>query len=127
MKATVTFEKCIQDSQEYGSNNEHMVSRVSLMLEVGNNKYDLIADVKQIVGSRFEDSPLEVSFPKEYKGPINYKELQKEIEEYYRESFGSRGMGIHIESGAHVRMQNNTVIQQKTVEIEISDHDSNAW
>ena len=32
-KARVTFRKCIQDSQEYGSNNEYMVSRVFFDLE----------------------------------------------------------------------------------------------
>ncbi len=127
MKAIVTFDKCIQDSQEYGSDDEHMVSRVFLTLEAGNNKYDLVADVKQIVGSRFEDAPLEVSFPKDYKGPFDYMELQKEIEEYYRESFGSRGRAIHIEGGAHIRMKHNIFIRLKIVEIEISDQDSKSW
>jgi hypothetical protein len=27
-KVKITFQKCIQDSQEYGSNDEHMVSRI---------------------------------------------------------------------------------------------------
>jgi len=127
MKARVTFQKCIQDSQDFGSDDEHMISRVFLTLEAGDSKQDLVVDVKQIVGSRFEDAPLEVSSPKGYKGPLNYTILQKEVEEYYRESFGSRGHAIRIGAGANIRMRNNTVIRQKIVEIEIGDQESKSW
>jgi hypothetical protein len=37
VKAKVTFRKLIQDSQEYGSNDEHLVSRVFFDLEIGEN------------------------------------------------------------------------------------------
>jgi len=64
-KARVIFNKCIQDSQDYGSNDEHMVSRVFFTLEVGDRRYDgLYVDVKQTVGSSYEDGPIEVSSPK---------------------------------------------------------------
>ena len=39
-KATVNFHRCIQDSQDYGSNDEHMVSRVFFDLEVGNKQFN---------------------------------------------------------------------------------------
>ena len=32
-KVKITFHKCIQDSQEYGSNDEHMVSRIFFSIE----------------------------------------------------------------------------------------------
>ena len=32
--ARVTFYKCIQDSQDYGSDDEHMVSRIFFFLEI---------------------------------------------------------------------------------------------
>jgi len=32
-RVRVTLKKCIQDSQDYGSNDEHMVSRVFLSID----------------------------------------------------------------------------------------------
>jgi hypothetical protein len=131
MKAKVTFQKCIQDSQDYCSNDEHMISRIFLTLEAGDRKTDLVADIKQIVGSSFESAPLEVSFKDDkgqgYKGPLNYMALQQEVEKYYRESFGAQGHAIRIAGGAHVRMNSNTDIRQKIVAIEISDQASKSW
>ncbi|MHB1362091.1 MAG: hypothetical protein ACYCW5_05800 [Thermoleophilia bacterium] len=46
-KVTIHLEKLIQDSQEYGSDDEHMVSRVFFSLEAGGALHgDLYADVK---------------------------------------------------------------------------------
>ena len=50
--AKITFHELIQDSQDYGSNDEHMVSRVFFDLEFdGETKRGLYAHVKQPVGS----------------------------------------------------------------------------
>ena len=49
--ATITIHKLIQDSQDYGSNDDHMVSRVFFDVEVEGKKYsDLYADIKQPIG-----------------------------------------------------------------------------
>jgi len=51
--------KCLQDAQDLGRNDEFMVSRVYFSLEVDGIIYnDLYADVKQTVGSDFTDSNL---------------------------------------------------------------------
>ena len=71
--ARVTFFKCIQDSQDYGSNDEHMVSRVFFVLEIGGKKFDLYADIKQTVGGDYETGPIEVAQPENYRGPFNYR------------------------------------------------------
>ncbi len=126
MKAKVIFQKCIQDSQEFGSDDEHMVSRIFLSIMAGEKKHDVIADIKQTVGSNFVDAPLEVSF-KDYKGPSNYIALQAEVEKYYRESFGEQGHAIKFGGGSQIRMDHNTVIRQKIVEIEVSSQGGEAW
>jgi hypothetical protein len=125
--ATVHFDKCIQDSQDYGSDDEHMVSRVFLTLEAAGKTYpNLTVDIKQTVGAKFESSPLEVSPPKGYKGSYNYAAFRELVEQYYRGFVGSKGRGIRIEGGADIRMRNNTFVQPRTATFEYTDG-SAAW
>ena len=129
-KARIIFEKCIQDSQDYGSDDEHMVSRIFLALEVEGKRYDgLHADVKQTVGSSYEDGPIEVSFPRggSYKGPFNYDAFRAAIEKYYRGLVGSSATGIRVGSAArNIRMRNNVFQRQELAEFEVSGADV-AW
>jgi hypothetical protein len=125
--ARLVFEKCIQDSQDYGSDDEHMISRVFFTLEVGGKRYDgLHADVKQTVGSSYEDGPIEISSPRgsSYKGPFNYDAFRAAVEKYYRSLVGSSATGIRIGSGARgIRMRNNIFQRQKVTEFEVSGTD----
>lgn len=74
MRATLTFTGCIQDSQEYGSNDEYMVSRVLFDLTVETNAHPrLYVDIKQVVGSNYESGAIEVGRPVGYSGPFNYQ------------------------------------------------------
>lgn len=123
-KVKITFQKCIQDSQEYGSNDEHMVSRVFFNIEVdGENKGEFSADVKQTVGGDYETTPLEVGIPKDYKGPLSYQPFRQAVEDYYRSQVGSSGRGIHIEGGSNIRMYNNTFIATKIIEFQAEGSD----
>jgi hypothetical protein len=126
-KARLIFRKCIQDSHDYGSDDEHMISRVFFTLEVEGKRYDgLHADVKQTVGSSYEDGPLEISSPRgaRYEGPFNYEAFRAAIEKYYRSLVGSSATGIRIGSGArNIRMRNNIFQRQEVVEFEISGAD----
>ena len=93
-KLKITFSECIQDSQEYGSNEEHMVSRVFFRLEVDGHDYgNHYCDIKQTVGSSYATGPIEVSGPKggSYKGPFNYEAFRKAAEGYYRGLVGPSG------------------------------------
>lgn len=70
MKATITFTKCIQDSQDYGSDDEHMASRVFFDLEMdGQTHPGLHVDVKQVVGSSYETGDIEVGRPAGFREP----------------------------------------------------------
>jgi hypothetical protein len=56
-KAKIVFQKLIQDSQDYGSDDEHMVSRAFFTLEIeGDRHADMFVDIKQPVGGDFEKS-----------------------------------------------------------------------
>jgi hypothetical protein len=83
--ATIRFHKCIQDSQDYGSDDEHMVSRVFLDLEADGETYNgLTVDIKQTVGDDFEGGKLEVSPPRGYDGSLNYAAFREAVERYFR-------------------------------------------
>lgn len=118
MKASVRFYQCIQDSQEYGSNDEHMISRVFFNMNIGDTTYkELFADIKQTVGSSFETGSIEVSKPIGYKGPINYGAFRDAAEKYFRTLVGSQASGIRIEGGAkNIRMMNNTFNMEMSAE-----------
>jgi hypothetical protein len=126
-QAKIKLQRLVQDSQEYGSDDEYMVSRVFFDLEIDSKMYHgLHCDVKQMVGSSFETAPLEVSVPEGYKGPFNHQAFQKIIEDYYRSLVGSQGRGIRITGGSSIRMQNNTFVQssEATFEVQVS---SGTW
>lgn len=122
MIARITFNKCIQDSQDFGSNDEHMVSRVFFVLEVeGRSHTGLYADIKQSVGGNFDVDRIEVSRPERYRGPLNYEAFRNAVENYYRGLVGSQGTGIRISGASNVRMRNNTFIREACYDFEIPD------
>jgi len=127
MKAKITFQKCLQDSQDLGSDDEHMVSRIYFSLEISGNTYEnLYVDIKQTVGSDFETGPIEVGSPVGYKGPFNYKAFRESAENYYRGLVGSQVRGIRIQGGSNIRMRNNTFVQNMNIEFEVGESDS-SW
>ena len=122
----ITFQQLIQDSQDYGGDDDHMVSRAFFAIAVdGNNVGDHHADIKQTVGSDIESTPLEISNPPEYHGPFSYEAFRQAVENYYRSLVGTTGRGIRIGAGVTgLRMRNNTFVKTSSVEFEVSDQGS---
>jgi hypothetical protein len=105
---SVKFHEMIQDSQEFGSNDEHMVSRVFFSLDVdGKRAGDFFANLKQVVGSDIESGEIEVSPPHEYDGPFNHRMFSEVARDYFCRLVGSKGSGINIQGGRNIRMFNN--------------------
>ena|SRR5438132_3779599 len=120
-KAKVTFKKLIQDSQDFGSNDDHMVSRIFFDLEYGGKVHrDLQVDIKQSVGGNIERDPIEVGRTKGYSGPGNYAVFRTEAEKYFRSTVGAAGSGIRISGGSNIRMRNNTFSRPHTIEFEVT-------
>ncbi len=118
-KITVRFHRCMQDSQEYGSDDQHMVSRVFFTLEVdGRRQGDFHADVKQLVGGGFETGALEVGPPVGYEGLFNQEEFSRATETYFRSLVGSSGSGIRIQGGSRVRIGVNVHVLEREVTFE---------
>jgi hypothetical protein len=121
----LTFLECLQNSQELGSTDEHMVSRLFFSFEVNGHEYTgFYCDIKQMVGAQFEsESPLEVGAPTggRYPGPFPYEAFRAEAESYYRGLVGSQGRAIRIGPGAKgIGMINNRLVFRKVVEIPVS-------
>lgn len=118
----VTLEKGIQDSQDYGSDDEHMISRVFFSIEGGGKRFNGHVDLKQTVGSDYESGPIEVGTPTGYAGPFNYDVFRREVTAYFRGCVGSGASGIRIASGAtNIRMRNNTFVRRHAFEFEADD------
>src|SRR5437867_10705217 len=132
---TVTFKECIQDSQDFASDDEHMVSRVRMAIAVdGKPQGSFNADLKQTVGSDYETGPIEVGPPIEdgtqrpYRGPFSQTEFAKEAAAYFRSLVGSQGGGIRLGSGSqNVRMRGNRFIVEKTVSFSAPSAPSGGW
>ena len=121
-KANITFYKCVQDSQDFGSDDETMVSRVFFTLEIGEERYeDLYADLKQTVGADYETGSIEVGPPQGYDGPFNHEAFRDCAVRYYRSCFGPWATGIGIIKNAKgIRMFNNFFMNEMVCEFEIS-------
>ncbi len=122
-KAKIIFNKCIQDSQDYGSDDEHMVSRVFFNLEIGEETFEgLSANIKQAVGGDYDTGPIEVSQPFGYEGAFNHHAFRDCAEKFYRSCVGSEGTGIRIGKGAQNILMRNNIIEKKMVcEFEIGE------
>jgi hypothetical protein len=122
VKGKLIFTKIVQDSQEYGSDDGHMVSRVFFSVELGEKIHKgLYTNIKQTVGSNYETAPLEVSFSRGYKGPLDYGVFREHVERYYRDSFGLSGRMIRMGPGVNLRMRNNIVLMTRVIDIEVDD------
>ncbi len=107
----VNVKKCVQDSQEYGSTDEHMVSRVFFSIDVdGVSKGEYYSDIKQVVGSAYSSSNMEVSRPHEYRGPYDHNFFSDEVAGYYCKLVSSSGAMISLGGATNVRMRNNTFV-----------------
>jgi hypothetical protein len=100
--AMVHFKELIQDSQNYGSDDEHMVSRVFFDLQVGEKRYPgAYANIRQKVGAGAA-GPIEVSPPAGYVGPFDNNKFQAEVEKYFRSVIGvSRSKNLRIRDCRH--------------------------
>lgn len=119
-KARVQFTHAILDSQEYGSDNEHVVSRVFFSLEIDGTAFnDLYVEVRQTPGSDFEKYPLAISAPNGYNGIFNSNNFRPLVENYYRQLIGQQGRMINIQGAKDIRMFNCGVRLPHNAEFEI--------
>ena len=90
-RVRVKLKRCIQNSQEAGSDDSHMISRVFYEMVVNGNKQgSFYSDITQPVGSEYVVEDLEVTAPNGYKGAFDQARFAKGIRNYYQRIAGSK-------------------------------------
>ena len=128
MTATIRFRRCVQDSQEYGSTDEYMVSRLFFDIEAAGKVIGSAhADLKQSVGDDFERGAIEVGRPQGYDGPWNHGSFSDAAVTYFRGLVGSSGKGIRIEGSTDIRMRDNVFAFEREFPIELPERGGAGW
>jgi len=113
-KARVIFHKCLQDSQELGSDEKHMVSRVFFTIEIDGEKFKgFYADLEQMVDSDYKTGLIEVGAPQDYEGAFNHEDFRDLVEKYYGSCVSSEAARIRIGKGAHGICMYNNVLKKR--------------
>ncbi|MGI4884146.1 MAG: hypothetical protein ACRYFR_04225 [Janthinobacterium lividum] len=99
----IRFTHCITDSQEYGSDSEHMNSKVFFQAARVNDadrvwiiQSSCIVRQDQGESFTFETMPFNVENPTELIGQINYGEFRDAVERYFRLLIGPEGVAFRI-------------------------------
>ena len=116
-KAIIQFTKVIQDSQDLGSDEDFMQSRLFFNITISDLNQpdekpkiynDLYCNVRQAAGTDYEEDPIEVDYPKDFDEQIPYFPYTEAAERCYRRCVGSTANGIMIVGSKNIRMRNNT-------------------
>jgi hypothetical protein len=128
-KCQISFTHCIQDSQDYGTDSEHMVAKVFFDLTIDGRTYrQLFTTVKQLVGADYKTGEIEVGPPIGYKGPFDHVAFRNAVDLYYRKLVGESGQMIRLAPGAkNVRMRNNTLVIADTAEFDVDTSSGGSW
>ena len=114
-KAKVTFKHLIPDIKEFGSDDEHMGSRIFFDLEIGGEESKgLYVDVKHKRGVKLETISIEISSPHGYEGPFNYTAFHDEVEKYYRSC-----LGPSLASDVPVFIKGVAIVKEMACEFEV--------
>ena len=108
--ATVTFKRCVQNAENTGGDEEHIVSHIYFDLELDQQKHtDVCLEIKQPIQG---DAPIEVSKPHGYTGAGEFSELREAAAAYYKKLVGTQ-------PAKEIPAQNNLIVQEETVEFEV--------
>ena len=112
----INFASCVYDSENFGSDDQHIVSRVFFSIWCEGLRYSgLHADIKHPIVGDFETDLLEVTLPHGYDGPISREAFQRAVEQYYRSLVGGGGLGTHTGNGT-LRMRDHTFLLPRSFE-----------
>ena len=118
--ATVTFRRCLVNAPEYGSDDNHVGSRVFFDLHrEGREFVNVYVDVKQATGEGAEREPLVVTPPHGYDGPLNVPVFHSLVEFYYRQAVGGAS-GLSGIQGLGMRLTDWVIERDMRVQFEIS-------
>lgn len=121
MSLKVNFASCVYDSEEYGSNDQQIVSRVFFNFWCEGLRYTgLHADIKHSVDGDLETDPLEITRPRDYDGPISLEAFQRAVGQYYRSLVGGGEPGNDL-ANSKTRMRDHTFLVPRSFEFPLGD------
>jgi hypothetical protein len=118
-----------QDSQEFGSDDQHMVSRVYFRMSVdGRPPAEFYVPVKLAVGGNYlAADQLEIGRPSGYGGTFNHDAFAAEVAKYVRTCVGPGARGINFAPGSSVRMMDNRFVIRMPFEFEVPNQTGGTW
>jgi hypothetical protein len=121
-RAKVTFHGGIQDSQDFGSDDEYVVSRVFFTLEIDGVRHRYLhVNLRQAAGSDPATSPIEVNRHCGYAGPFNAQAFREAVEQYYRGVCGRGDFAALTDSPSAARRPNHSFLDPGAAEFEVSE------
>ena len=116
----VTFSKLIQDSEDFGSNDELIVSRIYFSVEpeetAPENAY---VDVFQPASASSRSANPRLSEVVGYSGVFDTPTFKTAVMDYYRSLVGNEGPGIRIATGGFLRLRNKSAEKTKEVWLKV--------
>ncbi len=121
-KITGIIKQFVQ-SQEFGNDSEFVEATFTFDVTVKDKLYSgLKVFAKLTVGGQYNNHPMEVYFPPDYKEPdINCPEFHQIIENCYRSQI------VMLGDSSNIIMQNNTFIINKPFEINSKNDLVSGW
>ena len=120
--AQVTFHKIMVHKQVLGGDDECIMSTLFFTLESGNKKHEnLTAQLKQVVGTQYNENAIEVGNPSGYNGPFNHNHFQQAASEYYRVDAGAYASLLKVYESNIVKLEKRTFEQEITFDMPIEN------
>ncbi|MFQ5530354.1 MAG: hypothetical protein ACE5FP_08400 [Gemmatimonadota bacterium] len=112
----VNFASCIHDSEDYGSDDRRIVSRVFLSIWCEGLRYsECYADIAHPVGGDLKTDPLEITLPQGYDGPISAEGFRRAAGQYYRSLVG-RELSATRAGESDIRLRDHTFLLPRSFE-----------
>ena len=125
MATRVTFERVVQDAEEFGSTETVAVSRVFFELETGGETYsEMYVDLTEPVGGDHAEETLAVGTPQHVgtgqtfdPGALDQQAFERAVQTYYRSLVNSAGFGKHLAKDKGFRTHGDTLGLVQTIEL----------
>ncbi len=121
----MTFERVVQDAEEFGSTETRVVSRVFFELETGGETYrEMFVDLTEPVGGDHAEDTLAVGTPQHVgtgqafnPGVLDQQAFERAVRTYYRSLVNSAGFGKHLAKDKGFRTHGDILGLMQTVEL----------
>ncbi len=122
--AIIAFRRCVVNSTAFGSDDEHVGSRIFFDLLVEDAGHvNLHVDVRQLAREGTGNEPLLVSRLEGYEGPFNFQVFQSLVEFYYRQAVGSK-WAMFGNKGLRMRLEDWVIEHEMLVQFEVYDEEA---